>query len=259
MRSLEPIRVDAEITLVPRHPDDAREMHALMDRHRDSLREWLTWIDATKTLAEVRRYAQFAQAQYETHAAFDYAIRSNGELVGSMGLHGLDWASRSAEIGYWLSPDSRGTGIVTRSARGLITYAFTRLDLHRVEIRCVIENERSRAVPVRLGLELEGISRRPICSTAASATSRCTRRRRPAGSVSARELRGLRVARLNVGTVDVGALALALDDGFEHRLGRVRGGGSRGERFAGDATRTADRFARFVAMQGGGVTAPIAR
>jgi hypothetical protein len=64
---------------------------------------------------------------------------------------------------------------------------------------------------------------------------------------------------LNVGTVDVGALALALDDGFEHRLGRVRGGGSRGERFAGDATRTADRFARFVAMQGGGVTAPIAR
>jgi ribosomal-protein-serine acetyltransferase len=157
MRSLEPLRIDAEITLVPRHPDDAREMHALMERHRAALREWLTWIDATKTLAEVRRYAQFAQAQYETHAAFDYAIRSRGELVGSMGLHGLDWASRSAEIGYWLSPDARGAGIVTRSARGLISYALARLDLHRIEIRCVVENERSRAVPVRLGLELEGI------------------------------------------------------------------------------------------------------
>jgi hypothetical protein len=64
---------------------------------------------------------------------------------------------------------------------------------------------------------------------------------------------------LNFGTVDVGALALALDDGFDHRLGRVRDDGSLGERFAGDATRAADRFARFVAMEGGGVTASITR
>jgi ribosomal-protein-serine acetyltransferase len=152
-----PIVVEEQLELVPRDPSDAAEMFALVDRHRDALREWLTWIDATKSLAETRRYAQFAQAQAESHVAFDFAIRRAGAIVGSIGFHGLDWASRNAQIGYWLAPDERGRGTITRAARRLVTYGFASLDLHRIEIRCVVENARSRAVPDRLGFAFEGV------------------------------------------------------------------------------------------------------
>lgn len=150
------VAVDDELTLVPRHPADAIEMFSIVERHRSSLREWLTWIDATRTAGDARRYAQFAQAQFESRVAFDYVVRSGPAIVGAIGLHGLDWGARSAQIGYWLTPDAVGRGICTRAAAALTSHAFAHLDINRLEIRCVVENRRSRAVAERLGYAFEG-------------------------------------------------------------------------------------------------------
>lgn len=148
--------VDAELRLRPREPADASEMFALVERHRDDLRQWLPWIDSARTLGEIRRYAQYAQAQAQARLAFDYGIYANGSLVGAIGLHAIDYANRATAIGYWLSPDERGRGIVTRAAGRLVTHAFADLEIHRLEIRCVIENAASRAVAERLDFSYEG-------------------------------------------------------------------------------------------------------
>jgi ribosomal-protein-serine acetyltransferase len=148
--------VDDDLVLAPRTGGDAPEMFALVERHREELREWLPWIDATLTVGDARRYAQFAQAQFESHTAFDYAIRFRRAIVGAIGLHALDWGSRNAAIGYWLVPDARGHGLMTRACETLVAHAFGTLELHRLEIRCVVENERSRAVAERLRFRFEG-------------------------------------------------------------------------------------------------------
>jgi ribosomal-protein-serine acetyltransferase len=153
------LRVDDALSLHPREPSDAPEMFALIDRHRGDLREWLTWIDATTSLADVRRYAEFAHTQFESHGAFDYALRADGEIIGAIGLNCLDWVNRSAEIGYWLSPEGRGHGSMTRACAALASAAFVTLDLHRLEIRCVVENTRSRSVAERLCFAFEGVLR----------------------------------------------------------------------------------------------------
>jgi ribosomal-protein-serine acetyltransferase len=132
-------------------------MFAIVQAHRDDLREWLGWIDATQTVGDVRRYAFFVERQFEQRAGFDYGIRLRGALVGSAGLHNVDWITRSAQIGYWLSPEARGSGVMTRAVAALTSHAFTTLGFHRLEIRCVTENSLSRAVAVRLGYSLEGI------------------------------------------------------------------------------------------------------
>ncbi|GAC1348937.1 MAG: GNAT family protein [Vulcanimicrobiaceae bacterium] len=150
------IGVDPELALHPREPGDAAEMFALVERHRADLRVWLPWIDSARTLGEIRRYAQYAQAQAQARVAFDYAIRSGGTLVGAIGLHAIDYGNRSTAIGYWLDPDARGRGIVTRAARAIAAHAFGELELHRLEIRCVIENSASRSVAERLGFAFEG-------------------------------------------------------------------------------------------------------
>ena len=150
------VHVDGELSLVPRHPSDADEIFAIVAHHRTSLGEWLTWIDATRTPADARRYAQFAQVQFESRVAFDYAVRRGGTIAGAIGIHGIDWAHRSAQMGYWISPEETGKGIVTRAAAALTTHAFARLDIHRLEIRCVVQNHKSRAVAERLGYAHEG-------------------------------------------------------------------------------------------------------
>jgi ribosomal-protein-serine acetyltransferase len=149
--------VDDELRLVPRNPSDAPEMFAVVDRNRAALHEWISWIDATRTVQDARRYAHFAESQFEQQVGFDYALRRHGTIAGAIGLYDVDWVSRNGQIGYWLAPEARGQGLMTRACEALTRYAFTGLALHRLEIRCVVENHKSRAIPERLGYRLEGI------------------------------------------------------------------------------------------------------
>jgi ribosomal-protein-serine acetyltransferase len=153
------LAVDDEIALVPRHPSDAGEFYTAIERHRTELREWLTWVDATRSVGDMRRYTQFAQLQFEQQAAFDYAIRLRGAVAGAVGLHHLDWMVRNAHVGYWLVPEAQGQGVVTRAVARLTSHAFSKLDLNRLEIRAVVENRKSRAVAERVGYTYEGTLR----------------------------------------------------------------------------------------------------
>jgi len=150
------IVVDGELALAPRALSDAEEFQTLVDAHRDDLRCWLDWIDATRTLADSRRYAHFAAAQFVDRTSFAYAIEVAGRIVGSIGIHDLDWANRNGALGYWLAPPWRGRGIMTRACVALTTEAFREVGLERLEIRCALENHASRAVAERLGFAHEG-------------------------------------------------------------------------------------------------------
>lgn len=152
----ETLALDAELRLVPRHAGDAADMFALVDAHRSALREWLGWVDSMRNVHDMRRYAQYAEAQFESRIGFDFAIRRGADAVGAIGLHALDWSNRSAQIGYWLAPAARGRGTMTRACAGLVSHAIRNLLLHRLEIRCAVENLRSRAVPERLHFACEG-------------------------------------------------------------------------------------------------------
>jgi ribosomal-protein-serine acetyltransferase len=48
---------------------------------------------------------------------------------------------------------------MTRACRAMTTAAFADLHLNRVQIRCAVGNQRSSAVPRRLGYQYEGTLR----------------------------------------------------------------------------------------------------
>ena len=144
------------IELHPRGPRDVAEMWELIDRNREDLRAWLPWIDATRTALDVRRHSQFSMNAFEHLQVFEYAIRVDGRVCGVVGTHEIDWNNRSTSIGYWLVPSDRGRGVMTRAVSALIDRCIERFRIHRFEIRCVIENEKSRAIPGRLDFIFEG-------------------------------------------------------------------------------------------------------
>ena len=71
----------------------------------------------------------------------------------------MNLANRSTNIGYWLGERYRGSGVMMKSCQAFVEYAFRKLNINRVEIRCAEKNLRSRAIPERLGFVNEGMIR----------------------------------------------------------------------------------------------------
>ena len=74
--------------------------------------------------------------------------------VGMVGLSGGDLGS--AEIGYWLGAEARGTGVMHRAVGLVLDTAFGRLGLTRVEWRADVPNWASWRVAWRHGFRKEG-------------------------------------------------------------------------------------------------------
>lgn len=74
-----------------------------------------------------------------------------GELLGSVGLKGIDPVTGTAEVGYWVAPWARGRGVAVRAARMLCDWAFGELSLERVELLVDPHNTASCTVAERLG------------------------------------------------------------------------------------------------------------
>ncbi len=89
----------------------------------------------------------------------DFGVWYDGQWVGSMGFHTIKLDKGWAEIGYWLSEDFQGKGIMTESVKAIIDYGFNTLNLHRIQIKCDSDNINSKFIPERLGFKLEGVTR----------------------------------------------------------------------------------------------------
>ena len=148
---------DADLVLVTeRH---AEELFALVDRNRAYLRQWMPWVAPSYSIEDARGFLKRSVERFARDGFFQAGIRYQTKLAGVIGFHELDGVNNRISIGYWLSEDMQGKGLMTRACRAMVDYAIRERGLHRVEIRCAPGNERSRAIPRRLGFVEEGLIR----------------------------------------------------------------------------------------------------
>lgn len=127
--------------------------------NRGHLSVFLPWVDRMKNMDACDQYLQICEQLYVRKEEISFMIIHNETLAGRIGLHHLSQHNRSCSIGYWLTSEAEGKGIITQACRTLINYAYGQLHLNRIEIRAAINNVRSRAVPERLHFTYEGIAR----------------------------------------------------------------------------------------------------
>ncbi|MEL6672990.1 MAG: GNAT family protein [Bacteroidota bacterium] len=148
--------VDEEITLALREEHHAAETAALVERNRAYLREWLPWVDHCYEEEDFLKNIRLNRSQHAQKAGLNLGIWYRNILSGMIGFHHFDHTHRKTSLGYWLTEDLQGNGIVTRATRFLVNYAFEELEMNRLEIRCAEHNRSSRAIPERLGFNEEG-------------------------------------------------------------------------------------------------------
>ncbi len=147
---------------------------------RIALRQPTEADDAAVTAAcqdpEIVRYTQVPSGYTEEHARGWFAASEqqrrigaglpflivggdDGELLGSVDLHAVDWEQGRATIGYWIAAEARGRGAATRAVRLLSRWGFEALGLGRIQIYVDVRNESSQRVAERAGFTREGVLR----------------------------------------------------------------------------------------------------
>lgn len=134
-------------------------LFATVERERQHLREWFSWVDATGTEDDSVAFIRSSLEQFASNNGFAAGIWCGERLAGTVRTHRIDWMNRCAELGYWLAREHEGKGIATDACRAVTTHCFHELDLNRVEIRCAAGNLKSAAIPKRLAFTFEATLR----------------------------------------------------------------------------------------------------
>jgi RimJ/RimL family protein N-acetyltransferase len=161
-----PLELRGERILLRRFRDeDAPALWGAVEASRQHLQRWMPWVNDHNSQDFSREYIRKMQARWALREDFPMGIwrLADNTLLGSTGIHRIDWSVPAMEAGYWLRPDAEGHGYVTDAVRLVTTFAFVHLQAERLEIRCDSQNTRSAAVPKRLNFAHE-------------ATLRCSRR-----------------------------------------------------------------------------------
>lgn len=98
-------------------------------------------------------------------ATFGAFVKDTGELAGAIGLAGIAAYTaargvRTAEIGYWANPGTRGRGYITEAVREVVRWAFEEVGLERVTWQAFDGNAASRRVIEKAGFTMVGRQRR---------------------------------------------------------------------------------------------------
>ena len=125
--------------------------------HANNRKIWLGLRDAFPHPYSIEHAHAFIKAAVAKDPQTYYCIEVDGKAVGSIGLllHS-DVERVSAEIGYWLSEEYWGKGIVTEALKAVTQHAVTSFELTRVYAVPYATNEASHRVLEKAGYEREG-------------------------------------------------------------------------------------------------------
>lgn len=157
------LSIDKNITLELMSVSHALPLYEAVDNNRQHLAEFLPWINEMQSPADFQQHIKNCELLYRQKKEVSFVIITNGAAIGRIGLHHLNLQNRNAAIGYWLTKDWQGKGIITRSCKNLLTYGFEELGLHRIEIKAAVGNLKSQAIPKKLNFKKEGILREAEC------------------------------------------------------------------------------------------------
>jgi len=160
-----PYRIETERLVIRCYePEDAPLLKAAVDQSIEHLLPWMPWARfEPQTLDEKVELCRTFRGQFDLDDNYVYAIFTPDETeqLGGSGFHKRA-NEGSLEIGYWVSSGAVGQGIATEATAVQTRAALELCGIDRVDIQVEPRNERSLAIPRRLGFTEEGTLRRRL-------------------------------------------------------------------------------------------------
>ncbi len=153
------ILIDDELLLRSFEPEDAQELFRVVEASREHLRPWLPWVDMSTKPEHSLQFIQQSKTQQHNQVGIALGIIYNRHIIGSMGMHNWDHTLKKAQLGYWITKEYEGKGIIQKCLAAFIDFLFNKAGLNKVEIHFMVNNHRSARVAEQAGFKVEGIIR----------------------------------------------------------------------------------------------------
>jgi ribosomal-protein-serine acetyltransferase len=153
------IKIEENLRLELTAERHSKLLYDAVNNNRQHLSEFLPWVENMKSLDDFTNYIKNCELLYEQQKEVSFVIILDEVPVGRIGLHHLNLQNKIGAIGYWLTKNAEGQGIIIKSCKRLITYGFKDIGLHRIEIKAATTNLKSQAIPEKLDFKMEGILR----------------------------------------------------------------------------------------------------
>lgn len=131
---------------------------------RETSREFLTPWEPKWTADELepaawrqrlRRYRE--ELRQGSGVAFLIFENQSSALAGGISIGNVRYGvAQSGQIGYWMSKDHAGKGLMVDAVQLVLSHGFETLRLHRIEAACIPDNMRSIRVLEKAGFRREG-------------------------------------------------------------------------------------------------------
>ncbi len=156
---MERLQVNSKIELERLKYSHAFQVFQAIDTNRDFLKTWLPFVQDTETQEDTEAFVRSVTSRPTSERDEVFVIWYEGHFAGLIGYKDTDRVNLKTEIGYWLIKRMTGKGIITQATKALVDFAFSNLGMNRIIIRCGVGNDKSAAIPRRLGFSCEGTER----------------------------------------------------------------------------------------------------
>ena len=162
LRNKSPVLITDRLELrLPRQSDFA-EWHDLRKSSRAFLEKWEpTWADDHLGRNAFVNRVNWAQKSVANRSAASFFLirQADGVMVGGITLDHVRYgASQSGTLGYWIGQPYARQGFMREAILAVVHFAFTELDLSRMEAACLPNNRPSRGLLEKTGFKYEGVA-----------------------------------------------------------------------------------------------------
>jgi RimJ/RimL family protein N-acetyltransferase len=152
------------ILIRPLEPTDRLSLCQAVTDSIDTVGRWMSWCHPGYSIKDADEYIALCLTNWRSGTDREFGIfdAASGELLGCTGINQINSVNHFANLGYWVRASRTGQGVASTAACLVARFAFTEMQLLRLEVVVRLENATSRRVAEKMGGQLEGTARQRL-------------------------------------------------------------------------------------------------
>ncbi len=141
---------------------DAASLHKLIILNQNHFSEFEFTSPDYETLFDLRQAIETLTEIKSAAEGAAFGLWFDAKLVGYFSINEINWAQKTADVGFWLDQSQQSKGLGLKALQALVNYCHQSLKLQIVTAHTALSNARCQRLLVRAGFSKTSIHRAHI-------------------------------------------------------------------------------------------------